>query len=490
MRSPGFVYVMVNPRAPQLVRVGRTDRPPEDTARESNLQLRDAAYFSDAMTAEGFVHDYLETFHAGPDPEMFEVPIEIALKGLSMAMERHVGTRANLPVNPSLYDNEPVNRDGTTSASLFEQGVEQRRGGNPTVAIKYFKQAARMAEPRAFLALAEMTERGEGCRVDSGRALEWLHEGTRMSVRECWGALGDRHPHTKYLRPYFDGMELGALTPEQRPVVLRRMKVYVQAALAASEPADELVIDAALDQLKDRDIQREWQRSRGKSYSGGGMNPFLKWTVALLLAGGIGIAFPMLLQKYQSRGFAATAASSNDTTEAPDVIPTGTKAATPGSGSKTKARLKATPASQAAAQAHMKTPAPVAAVSSSPNAPNAKPSDSNAGKDAPRWETKTPPPVAEATPRHEISGTELREQYYWGKEKADGAFKDSEVKMSDTVVKVGKHDVSFKKIKCKFNGAPPASLVPGRTATVEGTVHGKRFWSGTITIENCRVLPQ
>ena len=82
----------------------------------------------------------------------------------------------------------------------------------------------------------------------------------------------------------------------------------------------------------------------------------------------------------------------------------------------------------------------------------------------------------------------MREQFNWSKDKAEDAFKDSIVKFTDTVTKVGKREVSFKKIKCKFEGPPPAQLEPGTTATVEGVVRGKGRWTGTITLEQCRVL--
>jgi len=63
------------------------------------------------------------------------------------------------------------------------------------------------------------------------------------------------------------------------------------------------------------------------------------------------------------------------------------------------------------------------------------------------------------------------------------------VKVTDEVVKVGKRDVQFRKIKCKFDSAPPARIEVGMTVTVEGTVRGKGFWTGTIgldTVAYCR----
>jgi hypothetical protein len=476
---------MVDPKAPEFVRVGKTDRPPKDTAQESNLQLRDAVYFSDCGVAAGFVHEYLETFHSANDPELFEVPVEIALKALSLAMERHVGTRANLPLNSSLYEDGPVAEDGTTAASLYEQAVHLRAGQDTANALKYYKRAARLGEPRAFLALAEMTERGEGVPADEGRATEWLVEGTRAGVRECWGALADRHPQTKYLRPFFQGIELSALTPDQKQAVLRRLRLYVQVASTRFEPDDEPVIEAALDQLENRELKQNWARAKRGAGSGGGGDATFKWSVGLAVAIGIGLLIPTALRQFGSKA----EPPKPEQTEAPKpeekAIIAGSPV-TPGAPKpkpKARAGLAAAPVMRGAAPAGVASPAK-SAVQSAPAAEPPKAPESST------WLTKAPPAPAEAPPKgREISGEELREQFNWSKEKATEAFKDAVVKVTETVTKVGKHDLSFKKIKCKFAGEPPARIQEGMTVTVEGTVQGKSRWTGTIVMEQCRVLP-
>ena len=97
-------------------------------------------------------------------------------------------------------------------------------------------------------------------------------------------------------------------------------------------------------------------------------------------------------------------------------------------------------------------------------------------------------PVAEANNAREISAQELQEHFMYDKGKATAAFKDSMVKITEPVEKVGKHELTFRKVKCKFDGAPPARVQAGTTVTVEGIVHGKAQWSSTIVLEHCRVL--
>ncbi len=483
MRSPGFVYVMVNPRAPQFVRVGKTDHPPEDAAREANLQLRDAGYFSDCLTAEGFCHDYLRTFNTGNDPEMFEVPIEIALKALSLAMEKHVGTRANIPVNSSLYDEEPQVNDGTTAATLYEEGARRRQEQNPQEAMRYFKRAARLSEPRAFISLAEMQERGEGCSADANRGVEWLHEGTRAGVRECWGALADRMPQTKYLRPYFTGLDVHGLNPEQRNNTVRRMRMYFQLAANGLTPEDLNAIEGVMAELGERDLQRQWKQCQtGTKRSGGGS--ILKWGLALTIAGAVGIVVPFVFLRgnTEQANAAATPAAANAAPEPESV--------TPASGTTPAARTKS--AAGAARQKASTSNTPQAAVTTAA-APRPVIHDPSAVVEAPPAAKVEAPvirtaPVAEAATAREISALELQEHFSYDKGKATAAFKDSMVKITEPVEKVGKHDLSFKKIKCKFDGAPPDRISAGMTVTVEGIVHGKGNWTGTITLEHCRVL--
>ncbi len=488
MRSPGFVYVMVNPRAPQLVRVGKTDRPPEDAAREANLQLRDAGYFSDCMGAEGFCHDYLETFNTGNDPEMFEVPVEIALKALSLAMEKHVGTRANIPVNSSLYDEEPQVSEGTTATTLYEEGLRHRREQNPVEAIRYFKRAARLSEPRAFSVLAEMYESGQGCPADVNRAMEWLHEGTRSGARECWGALADRLPQTKYLRPYFTGLDVPGLNVEQRNNTVRRMRLYLQLAANGLTQEDLNAIEGVMEQLGERDLQRQWKQLRaGAKRSGGGVGSILKWGIALTIAAAVGILVPLMFFRGNTETPAPAAASdaaaaATAEAEAQSSLtgsaPGRSKTTSPSS---TAAKLKA-PGSKVP-----QTPAEAAAVARPViHDPSSTPEPAPVARvEAPVIRTA---PVAEAASAREISAQELQEHFSYDKGKATAAFKDSLIKITEPVEKVGKHDLSFKKIKCKFDGAPPDRISAGMTVTVEGVVHGKGQWTGTITLEHCRVL--
>ena len=229
MRAPGFVYVMVDPSSPHLVSIGRSDGPPEDRAQAGHLELLDAAYFSDAVAAEGFVQDALETYRADHAADVFEVPAEVAMQALSEAMKRHVGERTR-PATPAAatISSVPTVKDPTAAAAMYDRAVVARASRDASGALQSFQRAARLGEPRAFLILAEMTEQGEGCSADGDRAIEWLMEGARQGSRECWGGLADRRPEAVYFRAYFDNAALSSLTAEQCVVVRKRLQSYIR----------------------------------------------------------------------------------------------------------------------------------------------------------------------------------------------------------------------------------------------------------------------
>lgn len=323
MRAPGYVYVLVDRKTPGVVRIGSTPGAPADVARLENLEVQDAAYFSDRTVAERFVQDRLEEFRKDGDPEQFAVPVSEAMAALSAAMERLVGTR--------------------------ECGVESEA---VPVAIQAPPVKAKVKEER----------RAKQPPQSIGRQILWM--------------------------TLFFTMVVG--------VVL-------------------FVVPTAIQIL------------------GGGQEP------------------PP-----------ATSAIGEETEVAEPQLK---KKAPAPKGVKPKRTVPAEEPAKAAVKTQPAGGAPLRSV-------------------VPSMEPQAARPAALAA----ISGEELREHFQLDRGKATAAFKDGVIRVSDVVTKVGKGDVSFRKIKCKFGGAVPPGLAVGSTVTVEGVVKGKGYWTGTIALEQCRVL--
>lgn len=517
MRSPGFVYVMTNPRLPGSVKIGKTSRPPEDSTREWNaagdaetLHVSDAAYFSDHDAAEYFVQEYLATFRDPEKPDYYQVPVEIAMRALSAAMERHVGTRTARQHNSSLYDSGAMPTSDQTATSVYED-AESKRRESPAEAITLFKRAGRLGEPRAFIALAEMHERGDGVPADSKRALEWLEEGARSNARECFGQLADRYDESgksnsddyrkahKWIRDYFQGMDLVGIADEHVPVVLVRLRLFMKVCKMHLEAEDQAVVPGVIEGLRTRiqhstdaaarraqlasleQLSVEWQTVTGKRKPA--MSPLLK----LVLGGSLLTAFAwfgvpgmrQMVRIHQPAAAPAPVVEEKVAEEEPVKKP-----ATPSVAAKTKAPRQT---GNTVANAPDRGAGKSAGISSSPKAVDPAPAEFSPAQTL-VTKAPSPPPIAPVT-KLEVSAAQLSEHYDVNKERANATFKNEPVRISDVITKVGKHDVSFKKVKCKMQGDPPAGLTPGQTVTVEGTVRGKAFWSGTIVIEGCHIAP-
>ena len=205
----------------------------------------------------------------------------------------------------------------------------------------------------------------------------------------------------------------------------------------------------------------------------------MTWLVALTLAGTLGILGPKLYFKYAPRAASEEPAAAQDAAD--------------GKAEKGKAGKASAPASAKAR------PRPKTAESTAP-VPEAAPvatvheaRTSHAAAPLPAEEPAEPAVKVggaiqkfDRDPTQALTGDELRELFSWGREKSD-SYRNLPLRLTDIIQKVGKHDISFKGIKCKLQGDPPAGLQVGSTITVEGVIQGKGRWTGTIAIESCRV---
>lgn len=495
MRSPGFVYVMTNAQIRGMVKIGKTPGPPEDSTQEvlaggavDILQLRDAVYFSDAHAAENFIHDQLAMYGDRTRPGYFAVALEVATDALAEAMARLVGTRM-------ARRQGTVSDDDQSGSETFAQ-AENMRASYPAAALLHFERAARAGEARAYIALAGMYENGEGVDPDPQRALEWLQKGARANVRECQGALAERYIRLagsdaaayvnarSCIRSYFQGLNLVAIPAEHLPVVISRMRLYMKILQRRVEAEDHTLIPQILegltarlhqdDESADRSAQaktlaawsKKWQVLSGRKRRPL-VSPLMKVVLGVTLAGSVTF---VLIPAVRQRD------ATHTVTGGPQVQPLGTEEPAPVSPPPVKARPRRRD------QPIPERPGTVTTAVVKPK--------SNQPAAAPPVSVVAPAPSQPApAPLEQISAEQLTTHFDVDKAKATAAFKNETVRITDVVTKRGKHDISFKKVKCKFDADTAVKPDIGSRATVEGVVRGKGFWTGTITLEHCRVLP-
>jgi hypothetical protein len=91
----GFLYILVNPSMPGLLKIGKTTRFPDERAAElsadTGLPTRFMVAYdwsvSDCDAAETQVHDLLKSFRINSDREFFALPLKQAIKSIEPLCE-------------------------------------------------------------------------------------------------------------------------------------------------------------------------------------------------------------------------------------------------------------------------------------------------------------------------------------------------------------------------------------------------------------------
>ena len=94
----GYVYALLNAAMPGLVKIGKTEREPEDRAKELSGEtgiptpflVAYAEWFKDCSAAEDYVHALLEQkgFRVAQNREFFSAPVKAAIQAIVKAKER------------------------------------------------------------------------------------------------------------------------------------------------------------------------------------------------------------------------------------------------------------------------------------------------------------------------------------------------------------------------------------------------------------------
>jgi hypothetical protein len=88
IEAEGFIYILINPCMPNMVKIGKTTRSPEERAAELSNTTGVPARFVvayeievfDCDAAEQDTHDRLAEFRVNEDREFFSVPLKTAIK--------------------------------------------------------------------------------------------------------------------------------------------------------------------------------------------------------------------------------------------------------------------------------------------------------------------------------------------------------------------------------------------------------------------------
>ena len=208
MSDHGYVYALMNPSIPNLVKIGKTVREPEDRAKELSSStgvptpfvVVYSCYFQSCTEAETFIHSFLENkgFRVSTKREFFEIPIQDAIDSVMHAKE-HFGEfqkvdlqnteefEENYEDEENDYDPDIDNkeiRDALDKAREYEFGFGDELQDTDE-AIKYYLKAIKLGSVEACGALAYIYLSKE----DEKKAMKYLKEGAKRGDISCYGNL-------------------------------------------------------------------------------------------------------------------------------------------------------------------------------------------------------------------------------------------------------------------------------------------------------------
>lgn len=199
MGMPGYVYALINPSIPGLVKVGRTERDPASRAAELSGVTGVATpfivvfheHFHDCHAAEDYVHAILE--HQGKrtskNKEFFEADISEVIKIIVKARDEIDPSEPEVLDELIPYSIQDELSEFTLvrtnpAEELLSEGVSHRWGMGDFIqdlqeAMRCFTQAAKLGNLDALIAIGEMHEDGQGVRQDTDKALTFYKEAAR-----------------------------------------------------------------------------------------------------------------------------------------------------------------------------------------------------------------------------------------------------------------------------------------------------------------------
>lgn len=217
MSQPGYIYVLYNSSANGVVKIGKTQRNPDERARELSSAtgvptpfiVVYQAYFNDCDKAEMFVHTKLERYRVANNREFFQVAIHVAVDSIIEAKNYYAKSENILDLSDrenalnetaeggelleSLTDNDESQNPGQ---EMYVLGSSYYFGTDDTIqdfneAFNYYQKAARLGYADAFLQMGRMCRDGEGRNVDNKRALECFKEAIKHGDDDGWAEMAN-----------------------------------------------------------------------------------------------------------------------------------------------------------------------------------------------------------------------------------------------------------------------------------------------------------
>ncbi|MFT4098544.1 MAG: GIY-YIG nuclease family protein [Rhodoblastus sp.] len=218
MSTSGHVYVLINPSMPKMVKVGWTSRDPTVRAEELSKATGVATpfivvfhqFFSDAISAEAYVHASLERkgFRVAGNREFFRAELNDIIREV-MAVPIDLAKAEELESEEELSEDIAETIQAEAEAYYLGYGETIR---DERKAFELYKQAAKLGSAEAWLALGHIYNFGsEGVSEDKYAATQaYLNAGEKgifpafSKAAQIQKELGNYDNYTKLIRKFFE----------------------------------------------------------------------------------------------------------------------------------------------------------------------------------------------------------------------------------------------------------------------------------------------
>lgn len=197
-----YLYILINPSLSGLLKIGRTNRSPEERAIElskgTNMPTPFVVAYEeevpDSKNAEKLVHDEFtqQGFRVNDSREFFSVPLKVAIQVVARVAQQLRESASN----NGEYFGDTTEDNESTKDYYFQQGIDAMQGSGGVLqdygrAREFFEKAIALGNIKAHRFLAHLYIKGDGVRQSHESALKILKTGGERGDPECFKVMWD-----------------------------------------------------------------------------------------------------------------------------------------------------------------------------------------------------------------------------------------------------------------------------------------------------------
>lgn len=250
MENEGYIYVLINPTMPNIAKVGKTARDPQDRVAELSgatgvatpFVLVYKELFADCSFAETYIHQILEDkgYRVSQNREFFTAPLDEIIKTIQKAKQS---------LNTDIQDKSKYTNDFEEdyAYSIFQQAKAYYFGEGNCLqdyneAMNLFKKAIRVGDINSYLYLGIMYRSGDCCNGDMVTAIKYFNEGSKRGNNYCNAEMGICFMATYYnnihiengkkcWNLYFDNLDINKISNQDIRYFMNYIELFQSRAL-------------------------------------------------------------------------------------------------------------------------------------------------------------------------------------------------------------------------------------------------------------------